>query len=106
MALEIYWTQEAITTYNNVIEYLEDNWTEREILMFTNQVSNTLNLLAKGNVVFRQSVKRSYNETLITKHNLLIYRIVNQRVELITFGIPVSTPARKKCSGYNFPILD
>jgi hypothetical protein len=71
MALEIYWTQEAITNYNNVIEYLEDNWTEGEILMFTSQVSNTLNLLAKGNVVFRQSVKEelqrnTYHQTQFT----------------------------------------
>jgi hypothetical protein len=57
MALEIYWTQEAIDSFNKIINYLETNWTEREVNGFIDTFKRKLSLLEKDNVIFRNSVK-------------------------------------------------
>jgi hypothetical protein len=47
MALEIYWTQEAIDSFNKIINYLETNWTEREVNGFIDTFKRKLSLLEK-----------------------------------------------------------
>jgi hypothetical protein len=96
VALKILWTKEAISGYNKVIDYLDENWTEKEIESFSYSVSEKLKLLSQGNVKFRKSVKHNYFETLVTKHNLLIYRVTNDSIELITFWDTRQDPKKKK----------
>jgi hypothetical protein len=96
MALKIFWTEEAIFSYNKVIDYLIDNWTEREVVKFTDALTKKLTLLSSGNVTFKSSIKKSYHETLITKHNLLIYRVKPEHVELILFWDTRQNPLKKK----------
>lgn len=96
MALKIFWTEAAITSYNNVIDYLSKSWTEKEIDNFTKTLVSKLELLAIGNVTFRSSSKKRFNELLITKHNLLIYRIKPEHIELILFWDTRQNPRKKK----------
>ncbi len=95
MALKIFWTSEAISSYDMVIDYLAENWSEKEINNFAENVSRILDLLAKGNVKFKSSVKKNYHEVLIDKRNQLIYRINNNHIELITFWGTRSNPRKK-----------
>lgn len=96
MALEVFWTEEAILSYNKIIDYLGEKWSEKEVANFINTLNNTLAQLVIGNVSFRKSNKKNYHEVLISKHNLLIYRIVNDRVELILFWDTRQNPKTKK----------
>ncbi|MDP1727310.1 MAG: type II toxin-antitoxin system RelE/ParE family toxin [Bacteroidota bacterium] len=96
MAVKIFWTEEAISSYDKVIDYLEENWTEKEIAHFTENVANVLALLSEGNVQFRSSIKKNYHEALINKQNLLIYRIKPDQIELIMFWDTRKNPKKKK----------
>jgi hypothetical protein len=101
MALKIFWTEEAISSYNKVIDYLIEYWTEREVVKFTDALTKKLGLLTSENVTFKSSVKKSYHEILITKHNLLIYRIKPEHVELILFWDTRQNPKKKKIKNVN-----
>jgi hypothetical protein len=46
MAFEIVWTEKAIKGYDEVILYLNTNWTEKEVDNFINQTEEFLNLLS------------------------------------------------------------
>ncbi|MFN3445325.1 MAG: type II toxin-antitoxin system RelE/ParE family toxin [Bacteroidia bacterium] len=96
MALEIYWTQEAIDSFNKIIDYLETNWTEREVNGFMDTFKRKLSLLEKDNVLFKNSIKRGYREILITKHNWLIYRVRNNKLELILLWDTRQNPKKKR----------
>lgn len=85
MAIVIHWTEEAIESYNAVVVYLSENWSEKVVDGFIEKVSNKLKVLETGKVKFRQSAKRNIHEVLITRHNLLIYRVYEDRIDLITF---------------------
>jgi hypothetical protein len=38
--------------------------------------------------MFRRSTKMNIHQVLSTKHNLLFYRILENKIELLTFFIP------------------
>ncbi|MFA9190966.1 type II toxin-antitoxin system RelE/ParE family toxin [Flavobacterium sp. FZUC8N2.13] len=83
--MKIEWTLLAREDYWKNIEYLENNWTEKEVLNFINEVDYSLNLLAKGNVIFIQSDYLNVYKIVIIKQITLYYSIKNETVYLLRF---------------------
>jgi plasmid stabilization system protein ParE len=96
MAKEIIWSPRSKQTFAKVIEYLEQEWTEKEVIRFVAKVEKALSLITTGNIKFRSSGKENVHEVLITKHNLLIYRIKSSHIELLRFYDTRQHPRKKK----------
>lgn len=47
MALKIVWTTQAEKGLEKVIDYLEEEWSEKEILKFENQLNNLFRRISK-----------------------------------------------------------
>jgi hypothetical protein len=45
MAKKIIWSKRAILSFDRVIAYLQEDWTEMEILKFINQTNKILGLI-------------------------------------------------------------
>ena len=84
------------TSFDRVIAYLKEDWTEKEILKFVNQTNKILGLIQSDFVKFKRSGKVDLYEVLITKHNLLIYRDNSDRIELLVFYDTRQNPKKKK----------
>lgn len=93
---EIIWSAKSKSTYRTVIHYLLNNWSEKEIRKFVDETSKILNTLSSGVVVYKRSLKKSHFEILITKHNLLIYKIQGRKIILVTFYDTRQHPLKKK----------
>lgn len=96
MVVEVFWTKNAVTTYNKVLDYLEVNWPEKVTIDFVSKTHKVVNLLSTGNIKFRSSGRENVHEVLITKHNLLIYRIKPSHIELLRFYDTRQNPRKKK----------
>jgi plasmid stabilization system protein ParE len=48
MALVARWSKEAEDTFDEIIEYLEDNWTEREIQNFVRKAHKVIGQIEKN----------------------------------------------------------
>ena len=96
MALRIEWTQEAISNYNAIIDYLTEKWTEREAERFAEKVNATLRILATGKVRFRYSAQKNIYEVLVSKQNLLVYRMNSENIQLLAFFDTRQHPKKKK----------
>jgi hypothetical protein len=62
-------------------------------------ISNTENVpkqIESGTVNFKSSGKKGIHQVLITKHNLLIYRLNKDRIELLVFYDTRQHPKKKK----------
>lgn len=55
---EIVWTDSAKITFNNIVEYLRREWTEREVEKFVNSTKEMLATLKQHPEMCRPSVKR------------------------------------------------
>jgi hypothetical protein len=96
MVKEIRWTQESIDTFNKTIQYLQKEWTEKEVSNFIQASERVIGFIAEYPGMFRKTSKRNVHEALITPHNLLIYKVYSSQIALITFWDTRQHPRRKK----------
>lgn len=97
MAFKIIWSPKAVDTFENVIDYLQTNWTEKEIRKFVVETEHIIQLISINPHLFRGSEKENIFEAVITKHNLLLYQ-VNQNaktIELLSFFDTRKDPKKK-----------
>lgn len=95
MASEVIWSPKAEETFDKIIEYLQKNWTEKEVVNFANRTNKIINIIRLNNVSFRRSEKKDIYEIPITKHNILLYRIHKNHIELLRFYDTRQNPKKK-----------
>lgn len=96
MAKEIIWSPQSESTFYKVLEYLQENWTEKEINYFLAATEKVINYIAENPLMFRKTNKRNIHEALVTPQNLLIYKIYSNHIVLITFYDTRQSPRKKK----------
>ena len=96
MVKEIRWTTESVDTFNKVIEYLENKWTEKEIENFIKATERIAIYISVNPQMFRKTNKKNVHEALVTPHNLLVYKIYPTHIDLITFWDTRQEPYKKK----------
>lgn len=87
----------ARITYFEVIEYLEKDWTLKEINNFINEVEEVLKRISANPYMFQASRrKNNIRRGFITRHNSLYYRIRPRKkeIELITFWNNSKSPKK------------
>lgn len=88
MGYEIVWTPTALRTFQKNIDYLEEHWTEREIISFVTRTSDVLDTLSNAPLIFRESYKiKNTRVGVIIKQISVVYRVKPRKkvIELITF---------------------
>ncbi len=86
MALEIIWTPETQKGLQDVILYLEKEWTSKEIIRLENNIHNLVNNISKFPQMYSSSSKQpSLRMALVDKNNYIIYRIKssNKIIEIL-----------------------
>ena len=87
MALKARWTPEAEETFNAIIEYLENKWTDIEVRSFVQKSQKVIGQIEKNPYQFKSSSFNEIRIAFITKHNSLIYCVNEQdgMIELYSF---------------------
>jgi plasmid stabilization system protein ParE len=81
MAAQIKWSDNAIQDYNNVVEYLLDEWNTEVALRFIEIVELKIKLLlSHPNKGLVSSKIKDIRSISITKHNRLYYRAMPEQV--------------------------
>jgi plasmid stabilization system protein ParE len=94
--VKVNWTPESVNTFNEIIEWLEYRWTEREIKNFVKATEKVVLFISEHPRMFRKTNKKDVHEALITKHNLLIYKVYPNHIDLLTFWDTRKDPKKKK----------
>ena len=87
MAAEIRWTPEATETFQAIIFWLEQQWTEREITEFIRKTQNTILHISEYPEMFKASSKRDIRIAKITAQINLFYKIYKSEniIALLSF---------------------
>ena len=94
---KIQWTDHAISELKETIEYLENNWTERELRTFSAKLDHTIELISKSPEIFPASFeKKNIRKAVVEKHNNLYYRINKNTVEIVSLFSNRKNPKKKK----------
>ncbi|WP_298248412.1 type II toxin-antitoxin system RelE/ParE family toxin [uncultured Christiangramia sp.] len=82
---KILWTDHALSELENTIEYLEENWTERELKNFSQELDHTIELISKNPELFQVSKKKkNVRKAVVAKFNNLYYRQNNDSIEILS----------------------
>lgn len=98
MALEIVWTKRATQGYDNIIEYLEANWTEKEISNFIKETNDFFDLLKTYPELLQSTGRyKSLRRGPINRYTILTYRVKprNKQIELINIRSSRQKPQQK-----------
>ena len=84
MVQEIIWSPAALKDFLNIISYLQENWTNKEIDNFTNRVDEKLDVLSlHPRLGSLNSKKMNIHKTIIHKKVILIYKYKPLKKEII-----------------------
>lgn len=82
---KISWTENALSELRNTLEYLKDNWSEKEIRNFVRKLDKRLNLIAIYPKLFSKSeIKKNIRRSVLTKHNVIYYRIHEKTIIILS----------------------
>lgn len=96
---EILWTPTAQKSFKKIVDYLEANWTEREVVKFVDETVYLLANIKRQPTMCRPSLKRrNVRIGTINKHTQLVYHYQPRKKQIIVllFWSPKENPARFK----------
>lgn len=83
---KIVWSDHSLQELKETFEYIELNWTEKELSKLANEINKIINLISLNPYLFPVSQSSNVHRTVILKLNTIYYRIVNDdTVEILSF---------------------
>ncbi len=86
--MEIIWSAKAKITFFHVIDYLNKNWTKKEIIKFNQRTQITINAIRKNPYIFHSSAKnKDIRKAFVDTNNSFYYKIdtYHQKIHILTF---------------------
>ncbi len=82
---KLFWSEEALNNLQQIIYYLENKWTKREIKKFAKLLDKQLNLISKNPYLFPKSDKSfSLRKSVLSKQTTIYYTINNSEIRIVT----------------------
>jgi plasmid stabilization system protein ParE len=84
MGYKIYWTEEAITNLEEILDYLLSNWTQREVDHFKVKLSRQIDLISKYPKLFPISTfQPRLRKALLSKQTSIFYEFKSNVIYLV-----------------------
>lgn len=93
---EIVWSDHALNELTQTLEYLEQNFTEKELKKLSKEIKKSVNLISINPFIFSDSEIRNVRKVIIARYNTLYYRIKGKDIEIISFFSNRQNPAKRK----------
>ncbi|RNL51057.1 type II toxin-antitoxin system RelE/ParE family toxin [Pedobacter jejuensis] len=81
----IIWSPIAKTSYIEILKFLEENWTSKEIEYFISRTERLVKLISQNPNLFQYSINSDTFRCLVVPHVSLFYRLKNENIELLVF---------------------
>lgn len=87
MALEIVWSIRAEKGFDKILNYLEENWTEREIRNFVEESQEFFDLLKKNPKMLQVSKKADLYRGPMNKLTMVTYKVKPRNGQILLVNI-------------------
>ena len=95
MIKKVHWSKRAANDYARISKYLEENWTKKEVISFSDKIELDLKMLLSRPEIGR-SIKKDVRRLVTSKHNSIYYKIANDGIYLITIFDNRQNPKKLK----------
>jgi plasmid stabilization system protein ParE len=84
--MNVIWTSKASSKFEEVLEYLLKNWTNKDAQRLIQQTNSTIKKIQKNPSIFKLSAIYNYlRKAKVTKHNSIIYQIDETEIIIIDY---------------------
>jgi hypothetical protein len=81
---KVFWTDIAEKTASDIVKYLLEEWTEKEVNVFLDEVDRVIDAIEIYPKLFKPSTKRkNVHLALISKHTFLVYQVRPTKGQII-----------------------
>lgn len=82
---KLIWSDEALKNLKNILAYLEENWTHKEINKFALLLDHQLNLISNQPFLFPKSEKsKGLRKSVLTKQTTIYYRLKGYEIQIMS----------------------
>lgn len=93
---KILWTDHALDELAKTFEYLEENFSDKELRKLSNSIESTLQLISQNPTLFPASQFKNIRKTVILKYNTIYYRENGDVIEILSFFSNRQNPKKRK----------
>ncbi|QGY46584.1 type II toxin-antitoxin system RelE/ParE family toxin [Maribellus comscasis] len=97
--MEVIWSSQAKITWFNILDYLDKNWTKREIKQFIQRTEIIIRTIKKNPGIFPNSLRyKNVKKAVVDKNNSFFYQVdkKEQKIYILTFFDNRQNPERLK----------
>jgi len=92
---KLMWSDRALADLKNTIDYLTENWTQREIKTFARKLDKRLAIISANPNLFPKTTKRkNVRKAVLTKHTVIYYEANENQVIIVTLFDPRQDPKK------------
>lgn len=93
---KIIWSADAVSDYEQNIEYLLDEWGIKETQQFIDEIAEMLNTISKMPELFPLSDYRDIRKCVVRKQISILYRVKDDKIELVRIWNNKKNPKKLK----------
>lgn len=93
MRYSVIWSPTAQLTYYQVLEYLNEKWTEKELNAFIARTEEVTTHISNNPLLYPYSNESDTHKCVVVKQVSLFYRIKNSTIEFLMFWDNRQNPA-------------
>ncbi len=92
---KILWTYHALKELEKTIDYLEGNFSSKELEKLSKKIESIVNLISHNPALFSKSDKSGIYRVTVLKLNTMYYRIHGDTIEILSFFSNRQNPQRR-----------
>lgn len=93
---KIKWTANALKELKQTFDYLESEFTKKELNNLATEIEHTIKLISHNPQLFQKSDFKNVYRAIILKFNTMYYRINNDEIEILSFFSNRQNPKERK----------
>ncbi|WP_312824288.1 type II toxin-antitoxin system RelE/ParE family toxin [Epilithonimonas sp.] len=93
---DILWTPNALNELEQTIDYLEKNFSEKEVKKLAEKIESTIQLISKNPILFPKSENKNIHKAVLLKYNSMYYWIKDDNIEILSFFSNRQNPNKRK----------
>lgn len=92
---KLFWSDRALDDLQNIINYLNEKWTQKEIRNFVRRLDKRIELIFGNPRLFPKTSKRkNIRRSVLTKHTVIYYEVTENSVTIVTLFDPRQHPKK------------
>lgn len=92
---KLHWSERALADLKNIIDYLTQNWTERDIRNFAKRLDKRLEVIVINPKLFpKTSRRKGVRKSVLSKHTIIYYQTAGTIVNILTLFDPRQDPKK------------